>query len=63
MSDEDVCQDCLAHQLQGVADAQQGSLQREAVLQIINDLSEETEEGQQRLPDPNYYYVSKPWLT
>jgi hypothetical protein len=46
-----------------VADAQQGSLQREAVLQIINDLSEETEEGQQRRPDPNYYYVSKPWLT
>lgn len=63
LADGDVCQECLAQKLQGVADAQQGSLERDAVLQIVNTLSEETEKGQFRQPGPEDFYVCKPWLT
>ena len=42
--------------------AQQGSLERETVLQIVNALAGEGE-GKSRKPSPDDFYVSKSWLT
>ena len=53
----------LACKLQGVADAQAGSAQRENVLRILNSLAEDEGEGGARQLTPGDYFVSKPWLT
>ncbi len=61
LSDGDACRQCLAVSLQGLVDAQQGSLERDSVLQIVNALAEEVE-GHSRQPQPDDFYVSKSWL-
>lgn len=49
--------------VQGSADAQAGSAQRESVLAIVNALAEEEAELQHlRRPQPGDYLVSKSWL-
>lgn len=61
LADSDTCLECLAQRMQALADAQQGSMERDSVLQIVNALADEAE-GQPHHPQPNDYYVSKSWL-
>ncbi len=62
LADADACRECLAQTLQGLVNAQQGSLERDTVLQIVTALAEEAE-GQLCKPNPQDFYVSKSWLT
>ncbi len=55
----EVCRQCVAAQLQGVADAGQDSEARQAVLAVLDALDDEGAAAALA----HGFYVSRPWLT